>query len=118
MTEEEHMKTRLFNPIAWNALPGLLAVILLGVLAVSLYAQSTENAAVPSAPAQKAFDTPQQAAEALIQAAAGYDVSALLEIFGPDGKNFISSADPVRDKSNAAAFAAKARERNSVTLDA
>jgi Protein of unknown function (DUF2950) len=114
MTKEEFMKARSSNPIAWNALPVFLAVFLSGVLAVSLYAQT----AAPAAPAQKAFDTPQQAAEALIQATASYDVPSLMEIFGPDGKDFISSADPVRDKSAAIAFAAKAHEKNSVTLDA
>jgi hypothetical protein len=118
MTKEEQMKARSSNPIAWNALPVLLAVLLSGVLAVPLYAQPTENAAAPSAPAQKAFSTPQQAAEALIQAAASYDVPALLEIFGPGGKDFISSADPVHDKSIATAFAAKAHEKNLVTVDA
>jgi hypothetical protein len=66
---------------------------------------------------QKAFNTPQEAAETLIQAAEKYDVSALLEMFGPEGKEFISSADPVRDKGIAASFAAKAHEKNVVTLD-
>jgi hypothetical protein len=64
-----------------------------------------------------AFDTPQQAAEALIRAAESYDVSTLLAIFGPDGKDFVSSSDPVHDKSIAASFAAKAREKHLVTPD-
>jgi len=67
---------------------------------------------------QKAFNTPQEAAETLIQAAETYDVSALLGIFGPDGKDFVSSADPIRDKSVAASFAAKAREKHVVAVDA
>lgn len=71
-----------------------------------------------SAPAQvQRFDTPQQAAEALIRAAANYDVAALQELFGPDGKSFISSADPVRDKSIGKAFAAKAEEKMNVNVD-
>lgn len=69
-------------------------------------------------PVQKAFATPQAAAESLIQAAEKYDVSTLLEIFGPEGKEFIASADPIRDKANAEDFAAKAHEKNSVTIDA
>jgi DUF2950 family protein len=117
MTKEEHMKSRPSNPIAWNTLLVLLVAILSCVLAVPVHAQPTKQAAASSAPAQKAFNTPQQAAEALIRAAASYDVSALLEIFGPDGKDFISSADPVHDKSIAASFAAKANERNAVTID-
>ncbi len=73
------------------------------------------NASAQASP--KAFDTPQQAADALIQATASYDVPVLLDILGPDGKDVIASADPVKDKSNAAAFAAKAQEKNLVTID-
>jgi len=112
------VKLRPSSSIAWNTLSVLFVAILSCVLAPPLHAQSTQRADAPSAQTQRAFDTPQQAAEALIQAAASYDISELLEIFGPDGKDFISSADPVRDKSNAAAFTAKANEKNVVTIDA
>ena len=92
------------------------------VLAVLFFAfaagTSTASPAQQKAgPAQKTFATPQEAAETLIQAAGKYDLPALLEIFGPDGRDFVSSADPVRDKSYAAAFAAKAQEKHVVTLD-
>jgi Protein of unknown function (DUF2950) len=40
----------------------------------------------------------------------------LMEIFGPEGKDFISSADPVRDKDLAQQFVDKAREKNSVEV--
>jgi hypothetical protein len=97
---------------------GLLVVL----LAAFLYAGAVHGQAQPgpreSAPsASRAFNTPQQAAEALISAAGNYDVSSLLEIFGPEGKDFVSSSDPIRDRSIAADFAAKARERNRVTID-
>jgi hypothetical protein len=77
-------------------------------------AQSGSKEAPPSA---MAFNTPQQAAEVLIRAAESYDVSTLLAIFGPDGKDFVSSSDPVHDKSIAASFAAKAREKHQLTAD-
>jgi len=81
------------------------------------HAQSTPVRSVPSPVQARAFSTPEQAAEALIGAAGTYDVPALLEIFGPDGKDFVASADPIRDKSLAADFASKAREKNVVTID-
>ena len=117
MTKEEHMNSRPSNPIAWNMLGVLLVAILSCILAVPLHAQATPRSGASSAPTQKAFDTPQQAAEALVQAAANYDVSTLFEIFGPDGKDFIASEDPVHDKSVAATFAAKATQKNVVTID-
>jgi len=66
---------------------------------------------------QRTFATPKEAVEALINAAENYDVSALTAIFGPEGEDLVSSADPVRDKNNAAAFAAKAREKKRITVD-
>ena len=66
---------------------------------------------------QQGFASPQSAAEALIRAAANFDVPALKQILGPDGDDLISSGDPVKDKSIAAAFAADARERHRVLLD-
>jgi hypothetical protein len=84
------------------------------VLAVG---QAQSNANGSKEGAAMAFDTPQQAAEALIRATEGYDVPTLMAIFGPNGKDFISSSDPVRDKSIAADFAAKAQEKHLVTVD-
>jgi hypothetical protein len=80
-------------------------------------AQSGTATSLSASGAQKAFETPQKAAEALTQAAANYDVAALLDIFGPEGKDFVSSSDPVRDKNYAQAFAAKAREKTAITID-
>lgn len=69
-----------------------------------------------SVPDGKAFATPQAAAEALIKAAESYDVSALLEIFGPEGKDFVASSDSVRDKSTAEKFVEMAHQKNSVSV--
>jgi hypothetical protein len=68
-------------------------------------------------PGQKEFDTPKQAADALIEVAANLDVAAAKEILGPDGEDIVSSEDPVMDKNRAAAFANKAKEKMSVEID-
>jgi DUF2950 family protein len=68
-------------------------------------------------PGQKEFDTPKQAADALIQVATNLDVAAAKEILGPDGEDIISSEDPVMDKNRATAFANKAKEKTSVETD-
>jgi len=83
-------------------------------LPLSVFGQGT-----PANPqsSQEEFNTPQLAADALIHAAANYDVSALKEILGPDSDDLFSSEDRVRDKNNLAAFAAKAAEKHHVTLD-
>src|SRR5437764_1639120 len=65
-------------------------------------------------PGQKQFDTPKQAADALIQVATNLDVAAAKEILGPDGEDLVSSEDPVMDKKRAEEFANKAKEKMSV----
>lgn len=67
--------------------------------------------------AQKQFDTPQGAADALVAAAEAFDVAALKEILGPGSDDLISSDDPVQDKNRASTFATKAREKTSVNPD-
>ena len=64
----------------------------------------------------KAFATPQAAATALIQAASAFDEPALIALVGPDGKDLVTTEDPVRDKSHALAFAALAKEGHTVVV--
>jgi len=68
-------------------------------------------------PGQKQFDTPKQAADALILVATNLDVAAAKEILGPDGEDIISSEDPVMDKNRATKFANKAKEKTSIEVD-
>jgi len=80
-------------------------------------AQSKETSTASSEITQKGFATPQDAVNALIQAAGDFDVTSLLQILGPDGKDLVSSADPVEDKHNAAEFASRAQTKHSVVID-
>jgi hypothetical protein len=89
-----------------------------GVLLQAGTPQAAKSAAATPPPQQKGFATAKQAADALIQAAKSFDVPALKEIFGPNGEDFVSTADPVQDKNRAEAFAAMAGEKNAVTADA
>jgi hypothetical protein len=66
---------------------------------------------------QERFDTPQRAAEALIQVAANFDLAAAKEILGPDSADIVSSEDPVADKNEAQALAAKAKQKISIYVD-
>jgi len=65
----------------------------------------------------KTFDTPQQAADALVGAAEKFDVDALEKIFGPDGDDIVLSGDYAQDRQRALDFAAQAREKKSVSVD-
>jgi len=70
-----------------------------------------------SAFAVKTFDTPQQAADALIDAADKFDETALIEIFGTAGDDIVFTGDPVQDRQRAADFAAEAHEKKTVSVD-
>lgn len=63
-----------------------LAVVLAGSMA---YAQ---------APGQKTFGTPDEAVQALMTAAQAGDTTEMLAIFGPDGKELVTSGDEASDK--------------------
>jgi hypothetical protein len=79
--------------------------------------QKQESTSAATQPQQKQFDTPKQAADALIQVAGNFDPAAAKEILGPDSEDIVASEDPVEDKNRATAFAEKAKEKNSIELD-
>jgi hypothetical protein len=84
-----------------------------------LLAQKTvpKGTPAPVGATAKAFDTPDQAADALINAAAKFDVDALEEILGPDGDDIVLSGEYPQDRQRALDFAAEARGKKSVSLD-
>jgi hypothetical protein len=84
-----------------------------------LDAQQPPAETVPASVAvgAKTFDTPQQAAEALVAAAEQFDERALKEIFGPGGEDIIFSGEYPQDRKLAANFAAEAHEKKRVSVD-
>ena len=64
----------------------------------------------------RTFDSPQQAADALIAAADRFDVHALEGLFGPTTKEVILSSEPARDRERAKEFVAKAREKQQISM--
>ena len=66
--------------------------------------------AIPQA-SQRTFATPQEAAQALVEAAGNNDTAALLKLFGPDGKDIVESGDPVADKTGREEFAQRAHTK-------
>jgi Protein of unknown function (DUF2950) len=76
--------------------------------------QATEGTPQSS---QRTFATPKAAADALVQAAASFDVPALKQILGSESDDLVASEDSVQDKNRATAFATKAREKISTTID-
>jgi hypothetical protein len=102
--------------VACNAL--VLGCLFTPGLFAAQQAVSKASAATTSVTSgAKLFDTPEQAADALVEAAASFDVPALTSIFGPDGNDIVFSGEFSQDRKHAADFAAQARQKKSVSLD-
>jgi Protein of unknown function (DUF2950) len=65
----------------------------------------------------KTFATTAQAMAALISAAEKFDQEAIEQIFGPEGKDILLTAEPPHDRDIARTFADLAHEKNSVSID-
>jgi hypothetical protein len=65
----------------------------------------------------RTFDTPQQAADALVVAAGVFDVGLLDELFGPDTRHVLLSGEDAQDRQRAADFVAMAHDELSVSVD-
>ena len=96
---------------------GMTCVLLLAATS-DAPAQDKPQPAAPAAAAQRTFETPKAAADALIAAAEAYDVPALKAILGPDSNSLIETKDPVQSKNQFASFSVEAREKTEIVPDA
>jgi DUF2950 family protein len=94
-----------------------MKVALLVGAAICLCLTTTALVAGPQSGDVKTFDTPEQAANALVAAADKFDVEALGQMFGPEFKNVVLSGEEAQDRQRAEEFAAKAEEKKSVSID-
>jgi hypothetical protein len=103
-------------PILSTLLGVLLCTSVLSV-AQQFPAKEAPAATVGSSASATTFDTPQQAADALVEAADKFDVAALSHMFGPGGEGVVFSGEFAQDRKHAVDFAAKAREKKTVSVD-
>jgi hypothetical protein len=100
------MKTTLIQTI--NGLTRLVAVGLTLTLVLTQAAPRD---------AQQSFATSQEAIQAMIDAAEHNDAGALLQLFGPDGKDILESGNPEQEKDVRAEFARSAHEKLQIEQD-
>jgi len=68
-------------------------------------------------PSEKTFATPQEAAQALVDAAAKNDTAALMKLFGPQGTDIVQSGDPAEDSASRANFVRRVHEKMDVKIE-
>ncbi len=107
---------RCLTGVLWMAGAGASALLATPVLLGGQQsAAKTDEASVRSG--AKAFGTPQQAADALVDAAEKFDERALMDIFGPGNEDIFLSGEYPQDRKRAVDFAAEAHEKKSVSVD-
>jgi hypothetical protein len=115
MNKEEYMNSTTMMAFLKRVFPPVLGIAACSILAMTLHATPQTKAATPvTQPQQKTFATAQEAANAMVQAVESDNVAALLDIFGPDGKDFVDTGDAVQDKNSRVAFVAMTREKMQV----
>lgn len=92
-----------------------LAVTLASLLMLAVSAGLASAAAAKAK--QKTFASPEEAAQALVDALAKGDKAELSAIFGPDSASLISSGDDVRDKAERENFLKQYAEKNSLARE-
>lgn len=102
------MKNRNRNDIirAWRFLTALGVAVVVAWTATPLRAADV---------AQKQFDSPEHAVDALLAAVRSGGTADLMAIFGPKGKPLIESGDAVADKNGRARFVASYDEAHALT---
>jgi len=117
------MKSLFANTNFWGriSVPGAITCVCVSFSALFAAQLSTTRVVRPTtvrpATDAKAFDTPQKAADALVDAAEKFDIAALTEIFGPEGDDVVFSGEFALDRKHATDFAAEAREKKRVSVD-
>jgi Protein of unknown function (DUF2950) len=115
------MRSRLAN-ISLIVRICLLCTVVCAWLSVLFAAQQSRAKAASTASAASStgaqfFDSSEQAADTLVDAAEKFDVAAMTQIFGPDGEDIVLSGEFAQDRKHAAEFAAQARKKKSISLD-
>ena len=102
------------------ALPSIVCVAVFVSLTIVPVASSqvpARDASAGTSAGARTFSSPQQAAESLVAAAEQFDAGRLIELFGPNGEDIVLTGEYAQDRQRAADFAAKAREKMSVSVD-
>lgn len=92
----------------WRGLAGAIAVV-----AVCWFVPAASD----SATAPENFASPAQAVDSFVAAARRNDPAELLAIFGPAGRDLVSSGDAIADSAARARFVAHYTERSRIVLD-
>jgi Protein of unknown function (DUF2950) len=85
-----------------------ICIVLIAAISLSLWAQTGTRAPAN----QTTFDSPEEAVQALLKAVAGNDTAQLSALFGPNGKQILTSGDPQKDQAERTEFSQLAQRKH------
>jgi hypothetical protein len=108
------------KPLGHSLRIALVALVCCAAAARAAESPTAGSSAQSSAPPPgvETFDTAQQAGAALIEAAATFDQTRLINLVGPSGRDVILTGDLEHDRQRAKEFTAQAAQKNHVAVDA
>jgi hypothetical protein len=95
----------------------VLLAILWCFLSIQVPSAQQTTSRPPSTVTVKTFATAEEAMEALVSAAEKLDPDVIEQIFGPEGKDILVTAEPPHDRDIAHTFAELAHEKKSISID-
>ena len=116
MNNERGIVKSMNSNLLWQRLHADVVTAAL-LLTLVLMFVSHAGAQTNTTPGGKAFATPQDAANALVDAAEKYDEAALKEVLGPDSYDIINTGEPARDSEKTKEFAAHARVKMNIEMN-
>jgi len=109
--------TRNRSKLLWIVVTASAMFLAVRIPSAAAQQSSEKKASTTNTAGAKAFDTPEQAADTLVDAAEKFDQVTLGQIFGPQGEDIIFTGEVAQDRQRASDFAAQAREKKVVSLD-
>ena len=109
--------TRNRSKLLWIVVTASAMFLAVRIPSAAAQQSSEKKASTTNTAGAKAFDTPEQAADTLVDAAEKFDQVTLGQIFGPQGEDIIFTGEVAQDRQRASDFAAQAREKKIVSLD-
>jgi len=110
---EDEMKNVMSSQFAVVRLATLFGLM---IFLASFSSLTIQHAAAQQA-SQRTFDSAGKAAAAMFDAAKTGDTNALMQIFGPNSKELLSSGDPVADKNNREQIVKKYEEMHRLVVE-
>ena len=95
----------------------VLAAVAIAAMAAEPTPATKPASATSRATGPQTFDSPEKAADALIDAAEKFNVTSLIRIVGPQGEDLVLTGEYAQDRERAQEFAAQGRTKKHVALD-